>query len=74
MILPDDFKIGDPNPMGHDYPKHWTKADIKKHLKAHQRIRNQRFYENSKMGYGIHHNLKDKKIKIERGSFVISFN
>jgi hypothetical protein len=70
MILPSDFKIGDPNPKGHFYPKHWTKDDINKHLKIHNRIRNQRFYENNV----IHYKLKDKRIHIKQGEFVITFN
>jgi hypothetical protein len=69
MILPSDFKIGDPNPLGHCYPEHWTKKDIKKHLKVHQKIRNERCQENMR-----HHSLKDKKIHIKQGEFVITFN
>ena len=70
MILPDTFKIGDPNPKGHQYPKIWTKNDIKKHLKIHNKIRNKRFYEATI----IHHRLKDKKIHINQGEFIITFN
>jgi hypothetical protein len=74
MRLPSDFKIGDPNPLGHSYPEHWTEKDIKQHLKAHNKIRNQRFYENSKIGYGIHHKKIDRKIKINCGIFLITFD
>ena len=47
-----------------------TKDDIEKHMKIHNKIRNKRFYESTK----IHHKLKDKKIHIKQGEFVISFN